>query len=129
MKTVKKIISLTLVFLMSLQCFYEMGVITYFQLNREYVAEFLCINKEMPMMACHGQCFLNKNLHVTDDTTPDEGTVPAGKQTIDFPMFLIAENNYSFVTNLQTQPRNFRFLLFSSQAHLTSPFRPPSFVH
>jgi hypothetical protein len=104
-----------------------MGVITYFQLNREYITEFLCINKEKPVMACHGQCFLQTNLNLADNAVPDKGAVPApATQTIEFPVFLIAENKYSFETNLQAQPGNFRYLLHSCEGHTASQFRPPS---
>jgi|GEM_PF-3542175 len=33
-----------------------------FQLNRSFIAEMFCENKDLPMSQCNGQCFLNKQL-------------------------------------------------------------------
>lgn len=33
-----------------------------YELNQDYIAEFLCVNKDKPVMACHGKCHLQKEL-------------------------------------------------------------------
>ncbi|WP_448518921.1 hypothetical protein [Rhodoflexus sp.] len=33
-----------------------------FQINREYIAEYLCENKDKPQMACGGKCHLMKEM-------------------------------------------------------------------
>jgi hypothetical protein len=111
-----------------MQCFYKLGVLTYFQLNRDYIAEFLCINKEKPITTCYGQCFLKKNLNLTDNPTSDEGAVPKGSQTVEFPVFLIAETDYVFSRTLLTNPSNSKYLLGSGAQHEFRQFRPPSLI-
>jgi hypothetical protein len=111
---------------MSLQCFYQLGVITYFHLNREYIAEVLCINKEKPITLCHGQCFLDRNLDLADELPSDEGTVPTGKQSIDFPVFLISENSYQFSHVLRSLDLNTSYFPASSTEHSSFPFHPPA---
>lgn len=123
---VKRVASIGLILLMSLQCFYKLGVITYFQLNRDYIAEVLCINRDKPITLCNGQCFLEKNLDLADGTTSDDGAVPVAKQNIDLPIFLITENLYSFHGIKQLEQRNSRYLFNTSSPHHTVPFHPPA---
>lgn len=42
-----------------------------FELNRDYIASNLCINRELPESGCDGQCFLMKKLKQSQQ---DEGT-------------------------------------------------------
>ena len=123
----KKIIAIGLIFIMSVQCFFQLGVITYFQLNRDYIAEVLCINREKPITMCYGQCFLKRNLDVADDATTDKGTGPAKSRTADFPIFLITENEYPLQALTFPGTANFRYLIHISPAHHEPPFHPPAF--
>lgn len=111
---------------MSAQCFYKLGVITYFQLNRDYIAEVLCINKEKPITMCYGQCFLDKNLDLADDNTSDEGAVPSGKQRIDFPVFLVIENSYALKSIVKFEIAGSVYLASFSSEHSSAPFHPPA---
>lgn len=49
-------------------CLYLLGMLRpvapliEYELHKDYIAEFLCINKNEPIMACHGQCHLKKEL-------------------------------------------------------------------
>jgi hypothetical protein len=123
---VKKFIAIGLIFVMSAQCFYQLGVITYFQLNKSYIAEVLCINKEKPITMCYGQCFLNKNLDLADDQPLDNGTVPISKQRIDFPVFLVIENSYSFRSEPTFEIAGSSYLVHISAKHCAAPFHPPA---
>ena len=120
-----RIASIALILLMSLQCFYELGVITYFEINRDYIAKVLCINRDEPITMCHGQCFLDRNLDMADVTTTDEGTIPLSAQSVDFPIFLITENCYSFQPSTLFETRSAGYLSSTSSAHGQAPFHPP----
>ena len=123
---VNRIISIALILLMSLQCFYKLGLITYFQLNRDYIAEVFCVNKEKPITMCHGQCFLNKSLEVADAQTPDDSSAPVGKQNIDFPVFIISDNQCSLNHLTIPAPQNVDYHGSLSSEHSSAPFHPPS---
>jgi hypothetical protein len=112
---------------MSLQCFHKLGVIAYFNLNRQYIAEVLCINKEKPMQACHGQCFLKKNLNLTEEPIPEDTEVPATRQQIEFPLFLVSNLTYSFNVISSATEGNFFHALVTSEGHPRITFRPPVF--
>ena len=109
---------------MSAQSFYKLGVITYFQLNRKFIAEFLCINKEQPITMCEGQCFLKKNLQQADDVA--QSPAPTGKEKVDFPTFIVTDNYYTFVQLSGSGPMNTIYIDASSSEHLSAPFHPPT---
>jgi len=72
---------------------YMLGLVTYFQLNRGYIAEELCVNKDNPITMCYGQCFLNKNLKLVTETEKQEA--PVGKHKLEIPVFVMSEMKYS----------------------------------
>lgn len=41
-----------------------------YALNKDYIAEFLCINKDKPEMACGGKCHLMKQLEKQEKELP-----------------------------------------------------------
>ncbi|RQP18770.1 hypothetical protein [Parapedobacter defluvii] len=38
-----------------------------FELNRPYIAEYLCINKDKPMLHCDGKCYLARKLKEAEE--------------------------------------------------------------
>ncbi|HTJ49158.1 MAG TPA: hypothetical protein VL443_06855 [Cyclobacteriaceae bacterium] len=90
----KKAISIGLILVLSAQCLYQLGIVTYFQLNRDYVAQVLCINKAKPMTMCYGNCFVKRNLKLADQT--EKTTAPSGsKIKIVIPTFIVNDHHYS----------------------------------
>ena len=65
-EAVKRLTAIAFILLLSAQCIFKLGIITYFEANRDYIAEVLCVNKEKPMTMCHGKCFLDRNLSIGD---------------------------------------------------------------
>jgi hypothetical protein len=123
---VKKVIAIGLIIAMSLQCLYKLGIITYFQINREYIADVLCINKEESITMCYGQCFLEKRLELADDATTDENPLPQGNQKVDFPIFLISEILNSSYELVKIYCAESHYIPGISSEHPRTPFRPPA---
>ncbi|RAW02547.1 hypothetical protein DQQ10_00045 [Pseudochryseolinea flava] len=73
---------------MSIQSIYQLGVIGYFQVNKTYIAEVLCINKDKPLLSCHGKCFLKRNLNERDKTDTARAL---GKNKVEIPTFIVTE--------------------------------------
>ena len=86
-ESVKRLTAIAFVFLLSAQCIFKLTIITYFQANRDYIAEVLCVNKEKPMTMCMGQCFLDRNLSLADDETPRQAPI-ATKLSVEAPVFV-----------------------------------------
>jgi hypothetical protein len=94
-------------------------------LNRQYIADVLCINKEEPITMCYGQCFLEKNLGLQDDDTP-KSTSPGGKVKVEIPIFLITENSYSFNLPPRLTRNGTGYYFKYPPADLDAPFHPPA---
>lgn len=58
----QKLVSILLLFSLSLQCFSQLGVLISYEVNKDYIAQFLCINRDKPDMHCNGKCYLRKKL-------------------------------------------------------------------
>ncbi len=88
--SVKRLAAIAFIFLLSAQCIFKLTIITYFQANRDYIAEVLCVNKEKPMTMCNGQCFLVRNLSLADDETPKQAPT-ATKVSVEAPVFVATD--------------------------------------
>jgi hypothetical protein len=59
---IKRTIAFLLILTLISAHFSKLYVFAGFELNRNYIAEKLCINKDKPELNCHGKCFLMKKL-------------------------------------------------------------------
>lgn len=69
---VKKLIAIAFILLLSAQCVFKLSIIAYFEANRHYIAEVLCVNKGTKITTCYGQCFLDRNLSVADEKSSEQ---------------------------------------------------------
>lgn len=56
----------------------RLGVVAWYEVNKQYVATVLCENKDKPGMKCCGKCYLRKQLNNTSDNTENA----PGKQLV-----------------------------------------------
>ena len=47
--------------------FLQLGVVAYFQFNKNYIQQQLCINKNNPKSNCNGHCYLAKQLKKAEE--------------------------------------------------------------
>lgn len=64
---VRKIFSILLLGALTAQCFSQLGIMAYYQLNKAYIAKNLCINRDKPMMHCNGKCYLAKQMRENEN--------------------------------------------------------------
>lgn len=121
----KKGISILLILLLSIQCLYNLGLISYFQLNRDYIAKVLCINKEEPITMCHGQCFLDNNLDDGNEQTNADARTADNRSKTDVPVFLIVERAASQEANEHVAGGNTPSSDHYSFTFQVSVFHPP----
>jgi hypothetical protein len=64
-----------LILLVAVQTFSKWCVILDYQVNRDFIAKNLCINRSKPLSCCKGNCYLNKKLVAdeTDQQAPSKG--------------------------------------------------------
>jgi hypothetical protein len=62
LRILKKALSIILAVLIIAQMMVNVGIGVYYHLNKEYIVNQLCINKNNPVMHCDGHCYLSKQL-------------------------------------------------------------------
>ncbi|TAE47612.1 MAG: hypothetical protein EAZ89_17385 [Bacteroidetes bacterium] len=65
-----KLNAIVLILLVTAQLVIKMGVIGYFEVNRDYIASERCINRDRPALHCEGQCFLMQKLKQAEPRQP-----------------------------------------------------------
>jgi len=69
----KGVATIVLLLLLSVQTFSKWMWVLDYNLNRNYIAATLCVNKAKPMLHCNGQCQLAKKLAADDTNSNTSG--------------------------------------------------------
>ena len=59
---IRQTIAISLVIMIALHLFTDLAILISFKINQDYIAEFLCIEKDIPESTCQGCCQLKKKL-------------------------------------------------------------------
>ena len=123
MKTLADIL-LSLVILV--QPLSKLMVVAEYQVNKNFIAEFLCVNKSKPQLHCEGKCQLSKKLKAVEEH--DENHLPQGKTQADVLFFYQPAPTFSFKFPSVSATE---YISFSSP-DVTAPvfgfFHPPCFL-
>jgi len=122
---VKYFISILLVSSFLFQNISKLIIVVNFQINREFIAKNLCVNRDKPKSCCAGKCELKKQL----DEDDKKQNVPANtikdkseKQNYYSPAkYKLADTNIDFIPG-------FQFLAGKISDVSLSIFHPPPFV-
>ncbi|GEO06076.1 hypothetical protein AAE02nite_37400 [Adhaeribacter aerolatus] len=95
-----------------------------YQLNKDYIGEFLCINQSKPELNCEGHCYLQKNLKKAEQS---ENKSTQQTLKIDFPLSLPVNFTCSFSQVTPIQTFIFRYLVGHPVRYLAAIFHPPSY--
>jgi hypothetical protein len=70
-----------------------------YQLNKNYIASSLCVNRSKPMSCCKGKCFLRKQMQKDEET--GKNGVPVSGDKFDVSLFCeaIAKNGFDNAIN------------------------------
>ena len=67
MPTLKKLFSIFLAIVILSQVFVNVGIGVYYHLNKAYITQKLCENKNNPDIHCNGHCYLTKQLKKAEE--------------------------------------------------------------
>lgn len=94
-------------------------------INQDYIAEFLCINKDKPALECNGKCYLAEQLKKASEEK--EKNLPAIAME-EYPIGIVLFISFQTETTTKIFPKaNFRYNNNYSFAYLNSVFHPPTF--
>lgn len=95
--------------------------------NYEYISKVLCVNKEKPIMACNGKCYLMSELAKSADT---EKPISDKKVVVkEVELFFFQEANILFSENnaiVQKPKLNTNYSNLYSYLNSYSVFHPPT---
>lgn len=74
---------------MMIQFTYQLGFLTYFNLNQSILTEKYCENKDKPNACCMGKCYLSKKIN----SEQDESSSKPALQDQNTPLFLLPHND------------------------------------
>lgn len=123
----KNFFIISLLAIMLLQIFSRVVVMVDYQANKEYIMEFLCINRDKPELKCEGKCQLTKKLkaqHDTDKQANERGQ----KQEVQFNLYCQSIDTFSarHLESIVSYPSVYTCGHTSVAYH--SIFHPPQFI-
>jgi hypothetical protein len=101
-----------------------------YAVNYDYISETLCINKEKPIMACNGKCYLMSELTKSFDTNeaPVDKKISTNKTEISFFEDFKAYNfSFVFIKKNENQKYSYYSNLYSFLKE-TCLLHPPNFI-
>lgn len=117
-------VTILLILLIGLQTFSKWCVILEYQLNKDYIAKNLCVNRAKPSCCCHGKCYLTKKM--TSDESQQQAPGKGGQKDESPLQVYVQLNNLPLRHVRVINPINqTRYLVSLSQELILSVFHPP----
>lgn len=118
---INKIISWTLVFALSFNCLGKLGYMTYYQINKSYIMDVLCVNKSKPELKCEGNCFLKEKLAEAEQSQK----LPDTFKQLEIPVFLVIYSDISFFNPEKIIEKYTQFITHYNSQNINKVFHPP----
>lgn len=124
----KSAIAIFMIFILMFSCINRLWILVDFSINQDFIAEVLCINKDKPVLACNGKCYLSKKLKEQEEKEKEQ--VPSSLKEKSEIVYI---NSFSSVVlpGLSTSiisKLNSAYSFHSISNHLDRIFRPPKVV-
>jgi hypothetical protein len=87
-----KLIVFLLIVGIGFQSIGKLFVLAWYQVNKTYIAQKLCENRNKPKMHCNGKCQLRKKMQQLEQDSPCKPSVPAKIDKIAILEFLLPAN-------------------------------------
>lgn len=122
----KKITSIFILVAVLLSCFSKLGIVVYYQWNKKYISEVLCVNKNNPEKHCEGKCHLKKQLQKDEER---QKNIPSGVKEVEEIVLFNPSTELHFNVFPTNQRVNFSFYQIGNYSSpLFSFFHPPKVV-
>lgn len=127
--SVKQLLAIALLCCISYQYVLRVGIVAWYELNKEYVARNLCENRDKPQLKCCGKCYLRKQLNKTEDNSGDSKQLPAKAEKTEvaaMPVYAALLTPAFFISG--TLVHHAHYLNTQGYQGVTSIFHPPPVV-
>lgn len=86
-----------LLLLLSVQTFYQAGLVGWFYANQDSIARAHCVNKNRPQMHCDGKCYLAKKLKQAEQQEANSPSGNNGNEKSDLTVFVAHKYQFHFL--------------------------------
>ncbi len=121
----KRIFCILLIALMASVTLTRLFYFAGYQLNRDYIAKELCINKDKPALNCNGKCFLSKK--IAEAEKKKQSSERKTQKDLSQQNVVISEFKTVFLTN-ETLPSHPYYLKKRTITISSSVFHPPQSI-
>ncbi len=124
------LVSIILMLSLIYQCTVQLGVMAWYNINRDYIARNLCENRDKPQTKCNGRCQLNKQLDKTSEGQ-DHSTgqqLPSKNHKAEITDLLLFEEMDLVLHHPDAAPRSFNPVVphMVGYTPIASIFHPPA---
>jgi hypothetical protein len=121
---IKYPVTILLILLIGLQTFSKWCVILEYQVNKEFIAKNLCVNRAKPSCCCQGKCYLNKKM--ANDESQQQAPGKSGQRD-ETPLQIFLQRNIVPTPDLTeiSSIHSTRYIAPATQDHSLSRFQPP----
>ena len=123
----KKFIALLLLLVMQTSLLNQWSMVMFYQVNRQFIAQNFCVNKDKPKLNCNGQCYLAKQLKKQEEKETKSNSEKLEKLP---EINLVFEETIEFhFTPFIKEPTVHSFRYSNLYTHLFNPtvLHPPSY--
>ena len=124
LKVLKPAWTILLVIVILIQAFGKWFVMLEYEINKDYIAKNLCVNRAMPSLYCKGKCFLQKKLANEEDQQQPGGN-SSKQENGPVELFLYQAVQVDFRLPSSMHEYNFGHLNGKSQEFIRSFFQLP----
>ncbi len=122
----KKVLVYFFLLILALPMLSPWGTVTYFVINRDYIKNVLCENRNRPSLRCDGKCFLAKKLKQQREAAEKDALESLkGLSWIGLYYQDLDSFDFKFQTVLSRPSAWSMTCLFPYYSHLEGIFRPP----
>ena len=100
-----------------------------YSINKNYISEFLCVNKDKPELGCHGKCHLNKQLEKVNTENNGDFPIPSPNEEVSSILFFQLDKPLSFVLLSEIDSKKSIYISsFVDYFQMDIPTPPPQFL-
>src|SRR5882724_3727889 len=117
-------VTILLILLIALQTFSKWALILEYQVNKDFIAKNLCVNRNNIISCCAGKCYLNKKLAKDESQQQAPGR---SAQKEESPLQLFSQTGTSFACQapIARDLHSTRWLPSKTEQYIHSFFQPP----
>jgi len=119
----KQICVTILLFCTLLATFSKGLLVLCFDINEQYIAQELCVNKAKPDLHCNGHCYLSKQLD--KEEKPGSPLSNSSKEKFEIQLFVVSVAQIHFAKAINKTSFSTGISHFHTQEVLLNCFRPP----